>query len=147
MSWPGLFYLYSFLEVENLNQPVKVTTDSMFRTVQQQPGKIPQDWFGLYKFLLGLKICISSQIEYCISCTFVSLQLFLFVLESEAVAPSGKRLPEVTCGYIGFLTRAFPEVWWTFKTFISKLHNLFHIYWLVPKLYQPKNFFPVFFRF
>ena len=22
-------------------------------------------------------------------------------------------------------TRAFPEVWWTFKTFISKLHNLF----------------------
>ena len=23
------------------------------------------------------------------------------------------------------ITRAFPELWWTFKTFISKLHNLF----------------------
>ena len=25
----------------------------------------------------------------------------------------------------GVNTRAFPELWWTFKTFISKLHNLF----------------------
>ena len=25
----------------------------------------------------------------------------------------------------GDRTRAFPEVWWIFKTFISKLHNLF----------------------
>ena len=25
----------------------------------------------------------------------------------------------------GVIIRAFPEVWWTFKTFISKLHDLF----------------------
>ena len=30
--------------------------------------------------------------------------------------------PEVAAG-VG--TRAFPEVWWNFKTFILKLHNLF----------------------
>ena len=26
---------------------------------------------------------------------------------------------------LGFLTRAFPEVWWTFKTFILKLNHFF----------------------